>query len=104
MKTILLKVLAWLIPQLLKLAKQRLEKVLEDHSQQPASLEEAKALTFQPLAHELIKTDRRGDLAAVDAALRQLHHDPATPHTYGIRIGERLADSAALADRAQPAQ
>lgn len=71
MRTLLLKLLAWAITLLLKMGKERIERVLKGN-EGVKDLDEAETLSWEPLAEKLIEMDAAGDFARVDAALKRL--------------------------------
>lgn len=71
MRTILLKLIAWLLTLLLRWGKTKIEAIL-DKAPAQATAEDLQAIAYEPLAERLIAMDKAGDFARVDAALRKL--------------------------------
>jgi hypothetical protein len=86
MRTLILKLIAWLLTLLLKWGKTRIEAIM-DKAPETATPDALHTLSYEPLAERLIAMDKAGDFARVDAALRKLRERSATP-TVSDGLGE----------------
>lgn len=72
-----IKIAAWAIDKLLGLARSKADEWIDGQTKTPEATKEGAG--YEGLAGELIRRNRAGDLAAVDAAIRRLRDQVGEP-------------------------